>query len=116
MDLTVVTKPGAEGSPLDVDGLVSKHLEKKLEKIEQRVGRALTARAVLEELPVGFEVTVTLSGRTEFVGKAREDDLLRTVDAALEKLTRQVTSTVDKRHAKERNRRASGMVKQAKPF
>lgn len=109
MDLTLVTKPGPDNDQLAVDGLVEKHLTKKLEKIESRMGgKPLTARAVLEELSVGFEATITLSGRHELVSKAREPELLRAVDAALEKLARQVETRMDKSSGKERGRRASG--------
>ena len=108
MDLTVVTKAGPENQDLTVDGLVEKHLHKKLEKLESRLGgKPLVARAVLEELPVGFEATITLHGKSEVVGKAREPELLRAVDAALEKLMRQVETRLDKASGKERGRRDS---------
>ena len=116
MDLTVVTKPGPEGKELEVDGPVSKHLGKKLEKIEQRWGKPVVARAVLEELPIGFEATVTLAGKDEFVGRGREDDLGKAVDTALLKLARQVDTVLDKRKSKGQGRRASGVIKAAKPF
>ena len=83
MELTLVTKPGPDTEELDIGGLVSKHLMKKLEKIEHRIGgTGLTARAVLEELSVGFEATITIQGKQELVGKAKEPELLRAVDAA----------------------------------
>jgi ribosome-associated translation inhibitor RaiA len=114
MDLTLVTKPGPETDTLAVDGLVEKHLHKKLEKIELRLGgKPLAARAVIEELPVGFEATISLNGRTELVGKAREPELLRAVDAALDKLSRQVDTRLDKASGKERGRRASSSQNKA---
>ncbi len=116
MDLTVVTKPGMEGKALEVEGLVSKHLSKKLEKIEQRWGKPVVARAVLEELPIGFEATVTLAGKDEFVGRGREEDLVKAVDAALLRLARQVDTRLEKRKTKAQGRRASGVIKAAKPF
>lgn len=109
MDLTLVTKPGPDNEELVVDGLVEKHLTKKLEKIEARMGgKPFSARAVLQALPVGFEASITLSGRHEIVSKAREPELLRAVDAALDKLARQVETRLDKSSGKERGRRASG--------
>jgi ribosome-associated translation inhibitor RaiA len=95
MDLTVVTKAGPENEDLAVDGLVEKHLHKKLEKLEGRLGgKPLIARAVLEELPVGFEATITLHGKSEVV-------------AALDTLSRQVETRLNKASGKERGRRAS---------
>ncbi len=108
MDLTVVTKPGPEGTPLVTAGLVDKHLTKKLEKIESRLGgRPIVARAVLEGLNVGYSATVTVLGRGELVGRAKGGELLKAVDSALDKLTRQVEARLDKRTGKERARRAS---------
>jgi ribosome-associated translation inhibitor RaiA len=108
MDLTVVTKPGPEGAPIVTDGLVDKHLTKKLSKIESRLGgRPLVARAVLEQLSVGYSATVTVLGGAELVGRARGPDLLKAVDKALDKLTRQIEARRDKRTGKERARRAS---------
>ncbi len=109
MDLNLVTKPGPDSEELDTGGLVEKHLSKKLEKIEHRIGGdGIVARAVLEELSVGFEATVTIAGKPEIVGKARGDKLLHAVDGALDKITRQVETRMDKRSGKERGRRASG--------
>ncbi len=109
MDLTLMTKPGPEAPDMPVDGLVEKHLRKKLEKIEARLGgKPLVARAVLAELPVGFEATITLHGSPDVVSHARESELLAAVDAALQKLTRQVETRMDKASGKERGRRASG--------
>lgn len=109
MELTLLTKPAPDSEPMAVDGLVEKHLRKKLEKLEARMGgKPIVARAVLEELSVGYEATITLHGSAEFVGKAREDELLAAVDAALAKLTRQVETKLDKESGKERGRRASG--------
>ncbi len=62
---------------------------------------------MLEELNVGFSATVTVLGRGELVGKAREGELLKAVDMALDKLTRQVEARRDKRTGKARARRAS---------
>lgn len=112
MDLTVVTKTGTEGKEFEVDGLVHKHLAKKLEKIETRLGKPLVARVVLEELPVGFEATVTLQGGLELIGKANHEDLLlKAVDLAVDKVTRQFESQTDKETGRERQRRASGTIK-----
>ncbi len=109
MELTLVTKPGPDTEELDIGGLVSKHLMKKLEKIEHRIGgTGLTARAVLEELSVGFEATITIQGKQELVGKAKEPELLRAVDAALGKITRQVEAQMERNTGKERARRSSG--------
>mgnify|MGYP001599350292 CR=1 FL=1 len=109
MDLTLVTKPGPETDELDTGGLVTKHLTKKLQKIEHRIGGSgLAARAVLTELNVGFEATISIQGKHELVGKAKEPELLRAVDAALEKITRQVEASMDRKTGKERARRSSG--------
>ena len=108
MDLTLVTKSAPDGTPIPTDGLVGKHLTKKLEKIETRLGgRPIVARAVIEELGVGYTATVTVLGGDELVGKAREPELLKAVDGALSKLTRQVESRLDRRTGKERARRSS---------
>ena len=109
MDLTLLTKPGPETEGMEVDGLVEKHLRKKLEKLEARLGgKPLVVRAVLEELPVGFEATITLHSGGDLVSHAREDELLAAVDAAMHKLTRQVETRMDKASGKECGRRASG--------
>lgn len=109
MDLTLVTKPKPDSESLATDGLVRKHLTRKLTKIEERLGgKPIACRAVLEELPVGFQATITLQGKRETVGKARETELLRAVDSALDKLTRQVANRMQKSTGKERARRASG--------
>lgn len=109
MDLTLVTKPGPETDELDTGGLVSKHLTKKLEKIEHRIGGSrIVARAVLTELPVGFEAVISLQGKPEIVGRAKADVLLHAVDGALDKVTRQVETMMKKNTGKERARRASG--------
>lgn len=109
MDLTLVTKPQPDSEELATDGLVRKHLTRKLSKIEERLGgKPLSCRAVLEELPVGFRATITLHGKLDTVGKAKEPELLRAVDAALAKITRQVTARLDKNTGKERARRGSG--------
>ncbi|HAN32018.1 MAG TPA: hypothetical protein DCQ06_10510 [Myxococcales bacterium] len=109
MDLTLVTKPGPESDELDTSGLVKKHLTKKLEKIEHRLGGArIVVRAVLTELPVGFEAAITLQGKAEVVGRAQADVLLHAVDGALDKVTRQVETLVKKNTGKSRARRGSG--------
>lgn len=109
MDLTLVTKPGPDTEELDIGGLVTKHLTKKLNKIEHRIGGSgLSARAVFAELNVGYEATITIQGKRELVGKAKEPELLRAVDVALEKITRQVESHMERQTGKERARRASG--------
>ena len=112
MDLTLVTKPQAGSDALDTDGLVHKHMSRKLSKIEERLGgKPISCRAVLEELPVGYRATITIQGKKETVGRANEAELLRAVDGALDKLTRQVVSRMQKRTGKERGRRASGTMK-----
>lgn len=116
MDLTVVTKLGPEGTDAQNDGLVKKHLQAKLEKLEQRWGKPLVARASLVEETDGFECTVTLHATPDLVGKAREGALLAAVDAATDKLTRQFEDATDKRTGRERQRRGSGTIKQAGPF
>ncbi|MCO4761787.1 MAG: HPF/RaiA family ribosome-associated protein [Myxococcales bacterium] len=108
MDLTLVTKPGPDTEELDTGGLVTKHLTKKLQKIEHRIGGNISVRAVLTELNVGFEAAISVQGRYEIVGKAKEPELLRAVDAALDKITRQVETMMDRKSGKERARRASG--------
>jgi ribosomal subunit interface protein len=113
MDLTVLTKLGPDGKETQVDELVHKHLQGKLGKLEQRAGKALVARAVLVEESDGFEATITLHGGIELVGKAQGDGLLKAVDAAVDKLTRQFESDAEKREGRERGRRASGRVKAA---
>ncbi len=111
MELTVVTKMGPEGKDLDVDDLVHKHLTQKLGKIEQRLGKPIVARAVLVELPEGFETTITLLGGHDLVGKAHGDLLLKAVDGAVDKLTRQFEAETEKRTGRERQRRGSGVTK-----
>lgn len=112
MDLTLVAKPLPESAGIDTDGLVHKHLERKLSKIEERLGgKTLTCRAVLEELPVGYRATVSIQGKQETVGRAKEAELLKAVDGALDKLARQVTSRLDKQSGKERGRRTSSQMK-----
>jgi hypothetical protein len=113
MDLTVVTKLGAEGKETQVDSLVHKHLEAKLGKLEQRLGKALVCRAVLVEESDGFDATLSLHGALDLVGKAHGDGLLKAVDAAVDKLTRQFESDAEKRTGREQGRRASGRVKTA---
>ena len=71
------------------------------------------ARAVLIEETDGFEATITLHGGLDLVGKAQGDGLLKAVDAAVDKLTRQFESDAEKREGRERGRRASGRVKAA---
>ena len=108
MDLTLVTKPGPKGEPLDTSGLVAKHLDKKLRKMERRLGgKVLVVRAVLEQLSVGYTVTVTIMGRNEVVGRSKEHELLQAVDSALDKLSRQIEARQDRRSGKERARRRS---------
>lgn len=111
MELTVVTKMGPDGREVDVDELVHKHLSSKLGKIEQRMGKSIVARAVLVELPDGFEATITLLGGQDLVGKAHGDLLLKAVDGAVDKLTRQFEAESDKRTGRERQRRGSGVIK-----
>lgn len=115
MDLTLVTKPQPDSDSLATDGLVRKHLTRKLSKIEERLGgKPITCRAVLEELSVGFQATITISGRLDTVGKAKEKELLKAVDSALDKLSRQVDTRLKKSTGKERARRASGERRQFK--
>ena len=115
MDLTLVTKPQPESDSLATDGLVRKHLTRKLAKIEERLGgKPIACRAVLEELPVGFQATITMSGRRETGGKAKEKELLKAVDSALDKIGRQVDARLKKNTGKERARRASGERRQIK--
>lgn len=114
MDLTFVTKLGQENNQLTINGLVQKHLEKKLEKIETRWGKPVTARAGLEETAIGYDCTlsVTLHGTPELVSHARGDTLIKACDNAMDKLTRQFEAEADKRTGRERQRRASGVQKQ----
>ena len=108
MDLTLVTKPGPKGESIETAGLVEKHLDKKLRKMEQRLGgKPLVVRAVLEALTVGYRATVTIMGRNEIVGRAKEHELLQAVDGALDKLSRQIESRQDKRSGKAQARRRS---------
>ena len=113
MDLTVVTKLGPDGKETQVDELVHKHLQAKLGKLEQRSGKGLVVRAVLVEESDGFEATVSLLGGLDLVGKANGDALLKAVDTAVDKLTRQFESDAEKREGRERGRRVSGRVKAA---
>ncbi len=116
MELTVVTKPGPDGVEIKMDGLAHKHLQTKLEKIEVRVGKPITARAVIEGRSVGFDCTITLHGASELIGKAHGEQPLKAVDAAVDKLTRQYEDEAEKRTGRERARRGSGSIKQAEPF
>ncbi|GEM_PF-3086277 len=115
MDLNLVTKPLAGSDALATDGLVRKHLERKLTKIESAMGgKSLSCRAVLEELSTGFQATISIQGKQDTVGKAKEPELLRAVDVALDRVTRQVRQRREKLSGKERGRRASGEIKQMK--
>lgn len=113
MELTVVTKLGPDGKELAVDESIHEHLAAKLGKIEARWGKAIIARAVLIELPDGYETTITLHGGQGFVGKAHADPLLKAIDASVDKLIRQFENDADKRTGRERQRRGSGTVKAA---
>ena len=113
MDLTLVTKSQPDSDPIETEGLVRKHLTRKLNKIQERLGgKPIACRAVLEELPVGFQAVVTVQGGVEIVGKAKESELLSAVDAALQKVMRQVDSRMKKQSGKERGRRSSGERRQ----
>lgn len=111
MELTVVTKLGPDSKENQADALVHKHLEYKLTKIEQRWGKPLAARVVLEELPVGFDCTVSVHGSTEIVGKAFGEQLLKAADLAMDKITRQFEDMSEMRTGRERQRRGSGTIK-----
>jgi ribosome-associated translation inhibitor RaiA len=116
MDLTVVTKPGLQGKVTEYGGLVHKHLGKKLEKLEQRWGKPLMARAVVEELPVGYGCTLTLHGSPDLAATASSDQLVKACDTACDKLTRQLDALTAKRQGRERQRRGSGVIKQPGSF
>ena len=107
MELTVATKLGLEGNIVAVDGSVQKHLEKKLEKLETRWGKPVTARAVLEELAVGYDctLTITLHGTPELVSRGHADTLVKAADTAVERVTRQFEAEADKRTGRERQRK-----------
>jgi ribosome-associated translation inhibitor RaiA len=76
------------------------------------MGKPVAARIALEELTVGWDVTITVSGTTpELIGKAHEDGLLKALDAAVDKLTRQFENEAEKRTGRERQRRSSGTIK-----
>ena len=107
MELTVATKFGQEGNIVAIDGSVQKHLEKKLEKLEIRWGKPVTARAALEEVAVGYDctLTITLHGTPELVSHGHADTLVKAVDTAVERLTRQFEAEVDKRTGRERQRK-----------
>jgi ribosomal subunit interface protein len=112
MDLTVVTKLNPGTKEQETEERVQRHLSKKLEKLEARMGKPVAARIALEELTVGWDVTITVSGTTpELIGKAHEDGLLKALDAAVDKLTRQFENEAEKRTGRERQRRSSGTIK-----
>jgi ribosome-associated translation inhibitor RaiA len=105
MELALVLKLSPENRTPRVESLVRRHLETKLAKIEARWGKPITARAVAEEQPVGFAVTLALLGEHEVVAKAFDEKLPKAVDAATDKLTRQFEILAEKREGRERNRR-----------
>lgn len=113
MELTVATKLAPTGNRLAEDGVVQKHLEKKLEKLEARWGKPLTARAVLNEPAVGYDctLTITLHGTPELASHGHAETLMKAVDSAVDKLTRQFEAEADKRTGRERQRRTNGATK-----
>lgn len=108
MELTLLLKLTSEGNEAGSNGSVQRQLEKKLEKIETRWGKPLTARAVVEELTGGYDctLTVTLHGSPELVGHSHGDTLIKAVDEAADKLIRQFEAEADKRSGRERQRRS----------
>ena len=111
MQLTVMSKPGPDGRNLEEDALVLKHIGKKVEKLEQRWGKPLIARAALEPLPVGYGCTLTLHGTPELAAYGSDETVLKAVDAAADKLTRQFEHIREQRTGRDRQRRGSGTIK-----
>jgi ribosome-associated translation inhibitor RaiA len=107
MELTVATKLGTEGNVVAIDGSIQKHLETKLEKLETRWGKPVTARAALEEVAVGYDctLTITLHGTPELISHGHADTLVKAVDTAVERVTRQFEAEADKRTGRERQRK-----------
>lgn len=107
MELTVASKLGSEGNIVAVDGSVEKHLEKRLEKLEVRWGKPIAARAALEEVAVGYDctLTITLHGSPDLIGHGHAETLVKAVDTAVERVTRQFEAEADKRTGRERQRK-----------
>ncbi len=107
MELTVATKLGQEGNIVTVDGSIQEHLGKKLEKLEARWGKPVTARAALEEVAVGYDctLTITLHGTPELISHGHAETLVKAVDTAVERVTRQFEAEADKRTGRERQRK-----------
>ena len=107
MELTLLLKLTSEGNEAGTNGSVQKQIEKKLEKIETRWGKSVTARAVVEELTAGYDctLTVTLHGSPELVSHSHGETLIKSVDEAGDKLIRQFEAEADKRQGRERQRR-----------
>ncbi len=105
MELTVINKLAEGNRTHRTEAYLRRHLEFKLGKIEQRWGKAVVARVTTEESPVGFSVTVALTGDHEIVARSFNDKLPKAVDSAVDKIVRQFEVNAEKREGRERQRR-----------
>lgn len=111
MEVNVVLKLSPSNRTEQTEAFVRRHLEAKLSKIETRWGKPISARAVAEEQPAGFSVTLSLLGETEIVAKTFDVKLPKAVDASVDKLVRQFEIAAEKREGRERQRRLPGAGK-----
>jgi len=111
MELTVVAKLVAGDKQVDTEAFLQRHVAKKLEKLEQRLGKSPVVRVTLEEGTADFDACVTIHGAPDIVGKERAELMLKAVDGAIDKVTRQFEAALEKKTGRERGRRASGTVK-----
>ncbi len=104
MELTVVAKLVADDKNADTEAFLQRHVAKKLEKLEQRLGKPLVVRVTLEEGTADFDACVTVHGTPDIVGKEREPVMLKAVDGAIDKVTRQFEAASEKKTGRERGR------------
>lgn len=104
MDLTVVAKLVANDKQADTEAFLQRHVAKKLEKIETRLGKPVVVRVTLEEGTADFDACVTVHGTPDIVGKERAVLMLKAVDGALDAVTRQFEAASDKKTGRERGR------------
>ena len=105
MEVAVVAKLIANDKLVETEAFLQRHVTKKLEKLEQRVGKPISARLTLEEGTADFEVTLTIHGAQDVVAKERADLMVKCVDGAIDKITRQFEAAFEKKEGRERGRR-----------
>lgn len=88
------------GKDVDVSSMLRDRIEQKLEKIESRLGQKLSFRVRIEKEHNDYVTHIHFHETRDFDANAKDDDLSKSVDAAIHKIETQVRKYHDRHDQK----------------